>query len=142
MLIAGGHTTSLFSENFTELFIPTSGTGCRLPDLQEPRDYHSQDNLVLCGGTGLLEDFEQIESVSTGCVQWSSTTGSWEELVTFDDWRSGHVSWTPDADVGTFLMGGQDKLGEQVLTTTLIKPDLTQEPGFALKYIAKYDLRQ
>ena len=138
--MTGGTAISNGSGIFTELFIPSSGTGCKLPDLQEPRECHSQDSLVLCGGIGFRENFEQIESVSTGCVQWSSTTGAWEEHVRFDDWRSGHVSWSPGPGVGTYLMGGQDKLGVEHLTTTLIKPDHTQEPGFALKYSVKYDM--
>ena len=137
VLITGGTLDSGEIGNFTELFIPFSNTTCRLPDLQEPRDYHSQDNLILCGGTGLNENMNLIESVSTGCVHWNSSTGSWEELLRFDQWRSGHVSWSPGPDVGTFLMGGQDKFGSPLMTTTLIKPDHSQEPGFPLKYTTK-----
>ena len=41
------------------------------------------------------------------------------------------VSWTPGTGVGTYLMGGE---GEDSERTTLVRPQGTQEPGFALKY--------
>ena len=67
------------------------------------------------------------------CVQWSPDTGFWEEALTMNDGREGHVSWTPSTGtIGTFLMGGYYTLRN----TTLIRPDLTQEPGFPLKYDA------
>ena len=63
------------------------------------------------------------------CLQWSPDTGTWEEHLTLDVGRNGHFSWTPDSDHGTYLMGGK--------TTTHIKPDGSQEPGFPLKYETK-----
>ena len=65
------------------------------------------------------------------CLQWSPDTGSWEAAVTLDVERYGHISWT-SVTRGTFLMGGS----VSARTTTLIKPDGTQEPGFPLKYDA------
>ena len=65
------------------------------------------------------------------CLQWRPDNGTWEEALTLEVWRFGHVSWTPGAGSGTYLMGG-----EYIKTTTLIKPDGTQEPGFTLKYDA------
>ena len=43
------------------------------------------------------------------------------------------MSWTPSSGSGTYLIGGRDSKR----TTTLIKPDGTQEPGFPLKYDTK-----
>ena len=59
-------------------------------------------------------------------VQWSLDTGTWEELLTLDVWRVDHVSLAPGTEGGTYLMGG----GRSGTTTTLIKPDGSQEPGF------------
>ena len=83
----------------------------------------------MCGGS----------DTSASCVQWSSVNGTWEEYLTLDVGRSYHVSWTPDPSIGTYLMGGVNKEamnpGVNIMnSTTLIKPDGSQEPGFSLKY--------
>ena len=70
-------------------------------------------------------------NTSTSCVQWSSVNGTWK-YFTLNVSRSYHVSWTPDPSIGTYLMGGIDS--ESMKTTTLIKSDGSQEPGFSLKY--------
>ena len=64
------------------------------------------------------------------CVKWSSETGTWEELeLPLDVDRAFHVSWTPDPEIGTYLIGG---VGES--TTTIVKPDESLETGFVLKH--------
>ena len=78
---------------------------------------------LLCGG---------MYTTYTSCVQWSSVNGTWEEYLTLDAERYYHVSWTPDPSIGTYLMGGLKT--EARNSTTLIKPDGSQEPGFSLKY--------
>ena len=64
------------------------------------------------------------------CIQWSPDTGTWEEILSLDIRRYGHVSWTPNTGIGTYLLGGGYSEG----TTTLIRPNGTQEAGFPLKY--------
>ena len=94
-----------------------------LPTMQDDRYDHSlEGSALMCGGY----------YTSASCVQWSSVTGTWEEYLTLDVGRSYHVSWTPDPDIGTYLMGGSTS--EAGNTTTLIKPDSSQEQGFNLKY--------
>ena len=44
------------------------------------------------------------------------------------------MSWTPSSGIGTYLVGGYAYSNSAKRTTTLIKPDGTQEPGFSLKY--------
>ena len=61
----------------------------------------------------------------------NTVTGTWDESLTLDVNRAFHVSWTPDPDIGTYLMGGG---GESIKTTTLVKRDGSQEAGFNLKY--------
>ena len=106
-----------------ELYVPSSGVSCSLPQLPEDRAWHSAESSgLLCGGYG-----------TRNCLQWSPDTGSWEEeLLYLDTGRYQHVSWTPGNGVGTYLMGGYET--EMEKTSTLIKPDGTQEPGFSLQY--------
>ena len=85
------------------------------------------DRHLLCGG--------QDPTTRDTCLHWSSVTGSWEESLTLDVKRFYHASWTPDPDLGTYLMGGANS--EAGRTTTLIKKDGSQEPGFPLK-MTKY----
>ena len=104
-----------------ELYLLSTGVSCRLPQLPDDRNYHTVDSKgLLCGG-GFTSDT---------CLQWSPDTGTWEDLLTLSVSRYRHVSWTPGPDLGTYLMGGL----YSGLTTTLIKPDGNQEPGFLLKH--------
>ena len=122
ILITGG-----YGLNTTELFLLSSGTSCTLPPLPHTRYGHTLDQHILCGG----KDSEDT------CLQWSPDTGTWEELLTLDVPRSNHVSWT--TGIGTYLMGGHCNIGcLNGNTTSLIKTDETQEPGFDLKYDTTY----
>ena len=118
VLITGG-----YREKTAELFLPSTGTSCALPNLPELRYYHSADNNILCGGS---------TNYNGNCLQWSPDTGTWEELLTLDVGRTYHVSWTPASGTGTYLIGGY---GSDIdMTTTLITPEGGQEIGFLLKY--------
>ena len=61
-------------------------------------------------------------------------TGIWEDFLDLDITRYGHVSWTPASGFGTFLMGGS---GDE-RTTTIVKPDGTQERAFMLLYDTRF----
>ena len=113
--------------NTAELYVPSSGVSCSLPQLPDDRAFHTLESSgLLCGGYG----------TSDTCLQWSPDTGTWEELLTLDVGRDDHVSWTPGPDIGTYLIGGYLSYVMK-RTTTLIKPDGTQEPGFPLRYDTK-----
>ena len=105
-----------------ELYLPSSSISCSLPKLPWKRHNHILENLgLMCGGVG----------TSGSCIQWNS--GTWDKLkLKLDEERYDHVSWTPDNGIGTYLIGGS--LGGNGRTTTLIKPDGTQEATFPLKY--------
>jgi len=119
-------TGSGVSPSYTaELYVPSTNISCSLPKLPEDRNKHTLESSgLLCSGY----------DTSDTCLKWSPDTGSWEKLPTLDVRRYDHVSWTPGPDIGTYLMGGYDS---EVRTTTLIKPDGTQEPGFPLQYDTK-----
>ena len=79
-----------------ELYVPSSGVSCALPELPEHRGRHSVESTgLLCGGY-----------TSDTCLQWSRDTGTWEEVLYLDTGRYQHVSWTPGNGIGTYLMGG------------------------------------
>ena len=114
-----------------ELYLPSSDVSCSLPDLPYETNYcelgldgHTVESSgLLCGGYPIEFHYS--------CLQWNKVTGTWNNL-TLDIERYGHVSWSPDTDIGTYLIGGIAQ--ESKRTTTLIKPDGTQEPGFQLEY--------
>ena len=116
VLITGGHGDYAGAE----LFLPSAGTSCVLPSLPDLRARHTADNNIICGGWNTRDT----------CLKWSPNTGSWEKLLTLEDKRRLHVTWTPQHGRGTYLMGGD----HSSKTSTLIKDDGTQEPGFQLKY--------
>ncbi len=102
------------------IFLPYSGLSCSVASLHTRRVDHTVESTgLLCGG------YTQMDT----CLQWRPDSGTWEEVLTLDVERTGHVSWTPGTGIGTYLMGGYDSKR----TTTLIKPDGTQEPGFTPK---------
>ena len=114
-----------------ELFLPGSGASCRLPQLPDSREFHTMDTTdttLLCGGSGTGES----------CLQWSPDTGAWSESHELGVTRAYHVSWTPSPDIGTFLMGGNT--GASQASTTLLKPDGSQESGFPLRYDTRCEL--
>ena len=119
VLVTGGVTT--------ELYQPGSRTTCRLPTRSNLRVYHTiEDGGLMCGGY----------YTPRTCVRWNSVNGTWEEYLTLDVRRYYHVSWTPDPSIGTYVMGGFGR--GRGKTTTLVKHDRSQEPGFRLKYFTMY----
>ena len=110
-----------------ELYLPSSGVSCSLPNLPDLRLDHSLEITgLLCGGGYSHRD---------SCIQWNSNAGTWERSITLDVERYAHVSWTPETGIGTYLMGGWEP--EMMRTTTLIKPGGAPEAGFPLKYDTK-----
>ena len=131
VLITGGYgyETSVGdgAEISAELYMPSSKVSCSLPRLPNlsTADHSVESTGLLCGG-----HYRQRKT----CLQWSQDTGTWEKFLTLDVERMYHVSWTPEPDIGTYLMGGIEDGSGVWNTTTLIKPDGTQEPGFPLHY--------
>ena len=109
-----------------ELYVPSSNVSCSLPQLPYDKTEHTVESSgLMCGGWYALPG-----NSDTTCLQWRPDTGSWEEVLRLDIKRDEHVSWTPDTDIGTYLIGGYPSYN----TTTLIRHDGTQKPGFPLQY--------
>ena len=117
---------NITSQYTAELYVPSSGVLCSLPQLPDKRNSHTMESSgLLCGGLYTKDS----------CVQWSPANGTWNKLLTMDDERYSHVSWTPSTGNGTYLIGGIYSRTRK--TTTLIRPDGTQDPGFPLKYVTE-----
>ena len=122
VLITGGSGSV---GNTTELYAPSSGLSCPLPSLPTGRYAHTVDSSgLLCGGWD--------RDTGNTCLKWRPDAGKWEDYLTLNASRFYHSTWTPESGIGTYLMGGGYP-GPWTRTTTLIKPDGTQEPGFSLK---------
>jgi len=112
ILISGGYGT--FSS--VEVFIPSTGLSCSLPNLTDIRYGHTMASLTICGGG---------ESLS--CLSFSS--GEWVTSHTLLEERAYHTSW--ETEQGVVLMGG-DTSGD---TSDIVPVAGEQaEPAFAMEY--------
>jgi len=80
-----------------EVFVPSTGLSCSLPDLPDEKQYHTMDSLIICGGT------ERQYTTRTTCL--SFTSGQWITSHTLVTERYGHSSW--QTEQGVVLMGGK-----------------------------------
>ena len=103
------------------MFLPATATSCLVSArLVQERQDHSQDGLLLCGGSEAL----------TTCEEFSPTTGTWALTNhTLQEKRETHVSWT--VEEGTILMGGVWGAGRR---SEIVKHDGTTERTFFLRH--------
>ena len=90
---------------------------CTVPPLPDPRDSHTQDGEVACGG---------FYTLST-CV--SLTASGWATSHNLVDRRYDHMSWRSPA--GLLLMGGQYS---RRTTELLSDTNSSSSPSFDLEY--------
>ena len=110
----GGSTTG----NSVEVFIPSTGSQCSLPDLPGPgASAHIQDGNLLCGGDH-----------HDGCYSW--TNGRWELTPSVINRQ---LSMSETLEEGIMVLGGY---GDEVLDTILVlDKDLSLgEPLFQIYY--------
>ena len=98
---------------------------CSVPPLPDPRNGHTQDGEVACGGGGLWYTL-------SSCV--SLTASGWIEShhLTWERW--GHVSWSSPA--GLILMGGDQEIGDwsDWTGTELLTNDSSSTEFYDLEY--------
>ena len=68
MIISGGDDR----DKSVEVFLPSTGQHCTLPDLPAKRFYHTMEEMVVCGGTD--------SDTGTSCL--SLTDDGWETTTT------------------------------------------------------------
>ena len=100
-----------------------------MPDLPDDRYWHTQDGALTCGG------WDEGQAESNSCLKWSPDSGTWTQSHTLTEERYGHISWTPDPSLGTYLIGGFSFYNMR--TSELVKIDGSVEQGISLKYDTK-----
>ena len=75
LIISGGQ--SRVDVDSVEVFVPSTGRRCKLPELPERRYFHTMEGMMLCGGEG--------DSDGSTCL--SLTDGRWERTTTLIERR-------------------------------------------------------
>ena len=109
------------NEASVEVFFPSTNESCFLPSLPAPRNGHTVNGVVVCGGEHPGIENKKNPETKT-CLTLES--GQWVESGVLTEDRSFHTSWTSKA--GLMLMGGELSPG----TTEVFKGG----PSFPLQY--------
>ena len=67
-----------------ELYVPSTGFQCWLPNLPSPRARHSQNGPILCGGSDNLDPDNTHEDAIRSCVAFTSN-GAWDRTLSYTD---------------------------------------------------------
>ena len=70
LIISGGEPSSSYKS--VEVFVPSTGQHCTLPNLPAKRSHHTMEEMVVCGGYG--------SDTWTSCL--SLTDDGWETTTT------------------------------------------------------------
>ena len=79
LVISGGYLDLRPSDSTTksvELYQPSTGKHCQLPDLPDRRDGHSMEGNVICGG---VEGDSRTSCLTLASSGWETTTDLLEE---------------------------------------------------------------
>jgi len=129
LIVGGGQGYGDEPQLYTgEVFVPSSGKSCFIPELPDTRISHTMDSEYLCGGLWVKNP-----DVQTTCLKFAPEEDGWTYSHTLSHKRVGHSSWMTNK--GLLLMGGW--LSD---TTTEILPADGGEgvPSFELEYKTKY----
>ena len=80
LIISGGVPTDIVGSS-VEVFVPSTGQHCQLPDMGgEPRYFHSMEETTVCGG--------ERENTRKSCI--ALTDGTWQTRATLVENRSSY----------------------------------------------------
>jgi len=127
LIVGGGEGFGDETQLFTgEVFIPSSGKSCSIPELPDTRISHTMDSEYLCGG-----NWVHNPDVQTTCLKFEDN--QWTYSHTLSHKRSSHSSWMTNK--GLLLMGGW----LSATTTELLPLDGGEGvPSFELEYKTKW----
>ena len=77
LIISGSGGSSSSSYKSVEVFVPSTGQHCTLPDLPAKRYYHTMEEMVVCGGDS--------SETQTSCLKL--TEAGWETTTTLLEGR-------------------------------------------------------
>ena len=123
MMISGG----VRSGTKVEVISPGGNVSCSAPDLPQPRQGHSMNNNIVCGGSVTLG-----ADIAASCDQLNSTVSGWTRSHTLIHRRYSHSSW--EVEDGIILLGGS----YSGTTSEIAKWDGTTEELFSMKYNREY----
>ena len=72
LIISGGYLSSVVGQS-VEVYIPSTGHHCELPDMPNTRYWHSMEGMEVCGGAGT--------DTLTSCLSLTDE-GTWERTTT------------------------------------------------------------
>jgi len=117
LLISGGGGR----EKSVEVYVPSTGCSCQLPDLPVGRWGHSMEDRRICGGGNWDSD------TGTSCLSLTDE-GIWNKTTTMLEDRKYHSSWASPS--GLILLGGDSS----PRTSEKIGEDGTSRNSFNLNY--------
>merc|ERR1719210_2733070 len=89
LIISGGDSVG----NTVEVFVPSTGQHCQLPDLPDTIFAHTMEEMTVCGG---------LSSTTRSCL--TLIDGTWQTTTTLLASRYFHSSWASPS--GVILIGG------------------------------------
>ena len=118
LLVSGG-SPYLLAGRSVEVFLPSTGQHCLLPNMTgDPRYYHTMQDLTVCGGSAYTD---------TNKLCLSLTGGGWVNTSYLLEYRSFSLSWSSPG--GLVLLGGQDS----PRTTETVQTGGNSSYGFQLQ---------
>ena len=77
LVISGGEPSDSVGQS-VEVYVPSTGQHCNLPDLPAGRRHHTMEEVVVCGG--------EATNTSTSCLSLTDN-GAWERTTTLLEQR-------------------------------------------------------
>ena len=139
LIMTGGYNEDGLSS--VEVYVPSTNTSCSLPSLPVTTWDHSQDGLLLCGGSQCsLENDGCLKGPPTRakkCLTFYPDSGLWITTHPLQENRYGHSSWQRE-DGTVLLMGGRISARTTEFTTTsglISRYRCSTRPGYRLQNI-------
>jgi len=123
LIISGGYPSGSVGKS-VEVYVPSSGQHCELPDLPASIYGHTMEDRRICGGG-------YSDTTRTSCLSLTEE-GTWNKTATLLEERVDHSSWASPS--GIILLGGRGYSSSSSRTSEKIGEDGTSRYSFQLNY--------